>query len=66
MALNRDRHPRDHRLEHHLDDGLDPPVEPPLDDTVRAQLRRIWWRLRRRGVRLPAESTIITIPGDRE
>ena len=36
-----------------------------LDRVALADLRKLWWRLRRRGVRMPAEPGVIVIDGRR-
>ena len=36
-----------------------------LDDQVRAEVRALWWRMRRRGVDLPAERGVIVVDGGR-
>ena len=36
-----------------------------LDNQTQTDLRHMWWRLRRRGVRLPAERGVIVIDGGR-
>ncbi len=39
--------------------------DPDLDNQTRTDLRRLWWRLRRHGVRLPAERGVILSKGEK-
>ena len=56
------RQPRHyHQPDRLADTDLELSPKPRIDEVVRAQLRQIWWRLRRQGVRLPAEPGVIVV-----